>query len=168
MNKPKNVVLIGMPGSGKSTVGVVLAKRLSYDFVDTDVLIQVDNQRSCQDIVDSDGHIALRKIEEVTLLKLDVQNTVISTGGSAVYSEEGMTHLKSLSFCIFLDASLETLEKRITNFATRGIAKRVDQSFADVYAERFQLYTRYADMTIKSDDKSVEQVCEEIALALTF
>ena len=108
-----NLVLIGMPGSGKSTIGVMLAKRTFRDFVDTDLLIQSSQQKSLQDIVDSSGYIALRKIEEEILLGLSLQNHVIATGGSAAYSEQAMTHLKSNGTLIFLDVDLATLEARI-------------------------------------------------------
>lgn len=164
MSNPKksNIILIGMAGAGKSTVGVVLAKSLSYDFMDTDLLIQVASHRHLQDIIEHDGYMALRKIEEETLLKISVENHVIATGGSAVYSEAGMAHLKSNGVCVLLDVKLETLESRIHNFSTRGIAKREDQSFAEVFEERALLYSRYADVVIKCDDLSMEDVCEEI------
>lgn len=165
LNK-KNIILIGMAGAGKSTVGVVLAKRLSYDFVDTDLLIQVATHRNLQDIVDNDGYMALREIEEETLLKLSVTEHIISTGGSAVYSEAGMEHLKAEGICIFLDVSLATLEARIHDFSTRGIAKRKDQSFEEVFEERAMLYARYADIVIKCDDMTMEEVCAQIEEAI--
>lgn len=151
-----------MPGSGKSTIGVILAKKTSRDFVDTDVLIQTSQQRKLQDIVDTDGHAVLRKIEEDVLLGLSIQNHVIATGGSAVYSDQAMTHLKSDGILIFLDVDLATLESRIRDFSTRGIAKRPDQSLAELFDERFAMYTRHADITIKSDAMTQEQVCESI------
>ena len=131
-----NLVLIGMPGSGKSTVGVILAKKASRDFLDTDVLIQTSLGRTLQDIVDSDGYLALRKIEETVLLGLAVQNHVIATGGSAAYSDQAMIHLKSDGILIFLDVDLSTLRSRIRDFSTRGLAKRPDQSFAELFDER--------------------------------
>ena len=137
--KPSNLVLIGMPGSGKSTVGVILAKRAGRDFVDTDVLIQTARQRTLQDIVDTDGYLVLRKIEEEVLLDLTVRNHVIATGGSAVYSDRAMQHLKADGLVIFLDADLDTLAARVRDFSTRGLAKKPYQSFADLFAERFPL-----------------------------
>jgi shikimate kinase len=157
-----NLVLIGMPGAGKSTVGVVLAKKILRDFVDTDVLIQTSQGRSLQDIVDTDGYAVLRKIEEEILLGLSVKNHVIATGGSAVYSDRAMTHLKSEGVLIFLDVDLGTLMMRVHDFSTRGLARRPDQSFAALFDERLALYTTYADITIKCDGITQEQVCERI------
>ena len=157
-----NLVLIGMPGAGKSTVGVILAKQTSRDFVDTDVLIQTSHERTLQDIVDADGYDVLRKIEEDVLLGLSVQNCIIATGGSAVYSDRAMAHLKSNGLVIFLDVDLPTLESRVHDFHTRGLAKRPDQNLVDLFRERFILYTKYADITIKSAGLTQEEVCARI------
>ena len=162
-----NLVLIGMAGSGKSTVGVILAKKTSRDFVDTDVLIQTSQKRTLQDIVDTDGYAVLRKIEEEALLGLFMQNHVIATGGSAAYSDQAMTHLKSDGILIFLDVDLATLESRVRDFSTRGIARRPDQSFAELFDERFALYTKHADITIKCDGMTQEQVCERLIEEVT-
>jgi shikimate kinase len=151
-----------MPGSGKSTVGVVLAKQASRDFVDTDVIIQTLERRSLQEIVDNDGHVALRRIEEEVLLSLSLRNHVIATGGSVVYSDAAMNHLKSDGIIVFLDADLQTLESRVHDFGTRGLAKRADQSFAELYEERLPLYTKYADITVKCGDLTHEEVCARI------
>jgi shikimate kinase len=151
-----------MSGSGKSTVGVILAKKTSRDFVDTDVFIQTSQHRTLQDIVDRDGYAALRKIEEKLLLGLSLQNHVIATGGSAVYSDRAMTHLKSHGILIFLDVDFATLESRIRDFNSRGIAKRADQSLADIFDERFPLYRKHADMTIKCGGLTQEEVCARI------
>jgi len=159
---PSNLVLIGMPGSGKSTVGVILAKKTSRDFVDTDLLIQTSQGRNLQDIVDHDGYVALRHIEERVLLDLSVRNHVIATGGSAVYSDQAMAHLKSDGLAIFLDVDSATLESRIPDFSTRGLAKRPDQSLSELFKERFGLYARYADITIKCDKLTHEEVCARI------
>ena len=157
-----NIVLIGMPGSGKSTVGIVLAKMMSYSFVDTDILIQTKQRRCLQEIVDAEGHMALRRIEEEILLDMRCVNHVIATGGSAVYSHVAMKHLKSDGTAVFLNADIAALRSRIHNFETRGLAKRPDQSFADLFAERSALYTRYADITIECSDTTQEEVCEKI------
>ncbi len=157
-----NLVLIGMPGAGKSTVGVILAKQTSRGFVDTDVLIQTSTKRTLQDIVDKDGYAVLRKIEEDVLLGLSVQDHVIATGGSAVYSDPAMTQLKSGGLVIFLDVDLTTLESRVHDFSTRGLAKRPDQDFADLFCERFTLYRKYADITIKCSGLTQEEVCAKI------
>jgi shikimate kinase len=160
--KHSNLVLIGMPGSGKSTVGVILAKKTSRGFVDTDELIQTSQGRTLQDIVDIDGYLALRKIEENLLLGLSVQNHVIATGGSAAYSDQAMTHLKSDGVLIFLNVDLATLESRVRDFSTRGLAKRPDQSLAELFDERFALYTKHADITIMCVGLTQEDVCARI------
>jgi len=162
MVKRKNLILIGMPGSGKSTVGVILAKALTRPYLDSDILIQLKENRSLQEIVDNDGYMVLRDIEEQVLLDIDCENHVIATGGSAAYSEKAMEQLKKNGIVIFLDASLETLKSRIHNYETRGLAKRADQTFADLFQERFELYTRYADIVIDSNHRSQEQVCDDI------
>ncbi|MDD2581564.1 MAG: shikimate kinase [Desulfuromonadaceae bacterium] len=161
-SKRSNLILIGMPGAGKSTVGVILAKQTLRGFVDTDVLIQTAHGRTLQNIVDAEGYAALRKIEEETLLGVSVRNCVIATGGSAVYSAGAMAHLKSDGIVVFLDVGLHTLEARIHDFSTRGIAKRPDQHFADLFQERATLYKRYADITIRYDSLTQEEVCVKI------
>jgi shikimate kinase len=157
-----NIVLIGMPGSGKSTVGVLLAKRLSRGFVDTDLLIQTVQGRSLQRIVDTDGYLALREIEARILTGLDCSNQVIATGGSAAYSHPAMTHLKQNGIVVFLHADLETLNKRVHDFSERGLAKSPDQTLDDLYRERYSLYSRYADITIDSCLLTHEEVCARI------
>lgn len=168
MVKRKNLILIGMPGSGKSTVGVVLAKALTRPYLDSDILIQLTENRSLQDIVDNDGYMVLRDIEEQVLLDIDCENHVIATGGSAAYSRKAMEHLKENGVVIFLNASLETLKSRIHNYETRGLAKRDDQSFTDLFEERYELYTRYADIVIDSNHRSQEEVCEDIHEQLQY
>jgi len=161
-SEEKNLVLIGMPGSGKSTIGVLLAKKTSRDFLDTDVVIQSHEHRSLQDIVDKDGYMALREIEEKWVTTLHVENTVISTGGSVVYSENSMAHLAQNGIIIFLDVALETLQQRITDYDQRGIARRPDQSFEELFEERSKLYQRYADITIASGKLNQDEVCASI------
>lgn len=158
-----NVVLIGMPGSGKSTVGVLLAKQLGLGFIDTDLLIQEEAGRTLQDIVDGDGYQALRRIEEQVLLRLDVRRQVISTGGSAVYSEAAMTHLKADGYVVFLDIPLEVVVARIGDYSARGISRRPDQSLEQLFWERFELYSRAADVTVNCVEKSQEDVCDDIS-----
>ena len=167
MANPKtNLVLIGMPGSGKSTIGVILAKRTSRDFVDTDVVIQSHEHRSLQDIVDSDGYMALREIEEKWVTSLNLEDTVIATGGSVVYSDKSMTHLARNGTIIFLNVTLEVLKMRISDYDQRGIARRPDQSFEELFEERSVLYRRYADITIACDTINQDQVCSAILDAL--
>ncbi len=156
------MVLIGMPGSGKSTVGIILAKQIARDFVDTDVLIQLDEQRTLQEIIDSNGHMALREIEERIVCGVDIKNHVIATGGSVPYSHKAMMHLKQDGYFIFLDADLDCLRSRIENYETRGLAKRPDQTFRELFDERYALYTQYADITVNCSFLSQEQVCTEI------
>ena len=151
-----------MPGSGKSTVGVILAKMTSRDFVDTDVLIQTSQRRTLQEIVDQDGYAALRKIEEEALLGLVVHNHVVATGGSAVYSEASMVYLKSGGIVIFLDVDILTLQSRVADFGKRGLAKPTDQSFAELFQERVPLYRKYADISIECAGLTQEGVCVKI------
>lgn len=157
-----NIVLIGMPGAGKSTIGVILAKQTGMSFLDTDVTIQTSQQKTLQDIMDESGYMELRRIEEEVLLSLDLEDHVIATGGSAAYSEPAMIHLKQNGIVIFLEVSLATLENRIHNFATRGLAKRDDQSFENLFDERMSLYHKYADIHIDCGDRSQEDLCDVI------
>ena len=163
---PSNLVLIGMPGAGKSTVGIILAKQAKRAFIDTDVLIQTSQGRTLQEIIDTDGYLALRRIEEEILLGLDLRNHVIATGGSAVYSDAAMTRLKSNGIVIFLDVDLPTIESRIKDFGTRGLAKRPDQDLADLFRERCALYRKYADITIRCKEMTQEEVGAAIVRAL--
>lgn len=158
----QSLILIGMPGAGKSTLGLLLAKNLTRDFVDTDLLIQLEHRKTLQDILQEQGFKALRAAEERILLAANYPNHVIATGGSAVYSAPGMQHLKKFGPIIFLDASIESLEQRIQNMDTRGIARSPDQTFADLYAERRPLYLQYADIVIDCNGKSQEQLIEQI------
>jgi len=161
-----NLTLIGMPGAGKSTVGVILAKNLGLGFVDTDILIQEREQTTLQQILDQQGHLALRAIEEAVIVGLDVAGHVIATGGSAAYSDRAMRHLQRTSTIVFLDVDMETVQGRIRNFASRGIARAPEQSFEDLFAERQALYRRYADMTIDAARLDQDQVAERIAREL--
>jgi shikimate kinase len=163
MKKRKsNIILIGMPGSGKSTVGVILAKMLAKRYLDTDILLQNLEKRSLQDIVDKEGHMALREVEQKVLLGIRCRNHIIATGGSAAYSEPAMMHLKSNGIVVFLHADLPALERRIHNYETRGLAKRPDQSFQDLFEERLVLYEKFADITVKSSNLTQDQVCDVI------
>ncbi|MCI5131259.1 MAG: shikimate kinase [Candidatus Electrothrix sp. EH2] len=164
--RPSNIVLIGMPGAGKSTIGPVLAEKTSRDFLDTDAVIQAGQKRTLQEIVNTDGQAALRQIEEEVLLSLALQNHVIATGGSAVYSEHGMRHLKSDGIIFFLDAELAALKSRIDNFDGRGLVKQPEQSFAQLFTERLPLYRKFADSTIDCTGLKPEDVCARIITAL--
>jgi shikimate kinase len=160
--KPSNIVLIGMPGSGKSTVGVILAKLTHRDFIDTDLLIQKEQGRSLQDIVDRGGYLKLREFEEKTIVKLKCRNHVIATGGSAVYSQAAMKHLKTDGIAVFLNVDLQTLLVRVKDFETRGLAKRPEQGVADLFAERHELYQKYADVIIDCGVIPHDEVCARI------
>lgn len=157
-----NIILVGMPGSGKSTVGVILAKMLALGFLDTDILIQKMAGRTLQEIVDTEGHMALRAIEQQALLSIACRNHVIATGGSAPYSESAMHHLKKDGIAVFLHADLAALHRRVRNYETRGIAKRPEQSFQELFNERLTLYKKYADFTVESSQLTHDQVCEAI------
>ncbi len=143
-----NVVLIGMPGAGKSTVGVVLAKRMGLAFVDTDILIQSRIGRTLQSVVDRDGYLALRKIEEEVICSFEGRRAVVATGGSAAYSEPAMRHLAGRGRIVFLDAPLDLITERVRDVATRGLARRPGQTLEDLYLERLPLYRRFADVTV--------------------
>ena len=161
-DRRSNIVLIGMPGAGKSTVGVILAKQTSRDFVDTDLLIQTSERRPLQKILDDDGHIVLREIEERILLSLDLQNHVVATGGSAAYSGKAMRHLKKNGVVVFLHVPFAEIVERVRDFGTRGIARAPEQSFADLFEERYVLYQKYADVTIACEGLDQEQVSQAI------
>ncbi len=157
-----NITLIGMPGAGKSTTGIILAKNLSMGFLDSDILIQINQGKSLQRILDETGYLNLRKIEEREILKININSNIIATGGSAVYSDKSMKHLKKISTIVFLHVDFEELNKRIGNFETRGIAKAKDQSFLDLFNERESLYRKYADITIDAASESQDGVALHI------
>ena len=155
-----------MPGAGKSTIGVLLAKLTCKSFVDTDVLIQLQEGKPLQEIVDRQGYLALRRIEEQVITGYGCTNCVVATGGSAVYSPAAMAHLKRHGTIVFLDADLPSLEARVTDIGTRGLAKRPDQSFRDLFEERVPLYRKYADITIDCRGRTQEAVCQAIISAM--
>jgi shikimate kinase len=158
-----NISLIGMPGAGKSTIGIILAKNMALGFIDTDVLIQINQQQTLQQIIDGSDHLNLRAIEEEEVLKLNIENQIISTGGSVIYSEKLMNHLLSLSTVVFLEVDYEKIKQRINNFETRGIAKNINQTFRDLFEERQILYKKYAEITI--DCNNLDQ--DELAVQIT-
>jgi shikimate kinase len=158
-----NLTLIGMPGAGKSTIGIILAKNLSLGFIDTDILIQINQQKSLQQILDETDHLNLRAIEENEILKLNVSRQVIATGGSAAYSDKAMLHLRKRSTIVFLEVSFAEIERRIRNFATRGIAKAAHQTFHQLFDERQVLYRKYAELTLCCDGFDQEEIARQIA-----
>ena len=152
-----------MPGCGKSTMGVILAKTLGMGFTDTDLIIQQQRKNTLQRLIDAYGLDRFRDFEEQALLSVaEKSDTVIATGGSAVFCPKGMDFLKENGVCIYLELPLEELERRLTNITTRGIACRKGESLGDIFAEREPLYKRYADITLNCDGLTAEQIIEKI------
>ena len=166
MTPGQNIILIGMPGAGKSTVGVLLAKALSCDFVDTDVLIQASEGRRLQAIIDAEGLDEFLALEERHVLALTRHGAVIATGGSVVYSDPAMTHLKRHGRAVYLQLPLPDLEARITDMDSRGVVIAPWQNLADLYHERLPLYEHFADFTIDCAGLSHGQVVQAILRAL--
>lgn len=152
-----NIVLIGMPGCGKSTVGVLLAKSMLCDFVDTDLIIQNKYKKSLCEIINADGVEGFTEKENITLAELNCENSVIATGGSAVYCKEGMKNLKKDGIVIYLKLSVEEIEKRIKNIKTRGIAMKEGTTLEELYQERSALYEHYADIVINCHNTTAEE-----------
>jgi shikimate kinase len=159
---PQNLILIGMPGSGKSTLGVLLAKELGWDFLDTDLLIQHREGRRLQDILDAEGFEALRDREADALVTIEGRRQVISTGGSAVHRERSMRHLAGIGAIICLEASLETVRARIRNWGSRGIAAPAGTTLESLYAERTALYRQWANATVPVDRGTQEELVGRI------
>ncbi len=157
-----NVVLIGMPAVGKSTVGVLLAKATGRNFIDTDVWIQSRTQRSLQDILDAEGMLSFCRTEERTIRELGVRGHVIATGGSVPYSTPAMAHLRDGGVIVHLDLPLAEIERRLTNLATRGVVLPRGFTLADLYAERHPLYRTWADVTIDCAGKSQDRIVTEL------
>lgn len=162
MPDDRNLVLIGMPGAGKSTVGVLLAKALKMPFADTDILIQRQENSYLQELIEKHGIDGFIKIEENTVKDLDLRNHVIATGGSVVYSEAAMNHLKEQGIVFFLNAKMYQLERRLKNSRTRGIAMLPGQTLGSLYRERLSLYKKYADIEINCAGKHIETIVSEI------
>jgi shikimate kinase len=160
---PYTISLIGMPGAGKSTVGVILAKLLGRQFRDTDLDIQLQEEATLQEILNQSGYLSLRKIEEEVLLELALENAIISTGGSAVYSDAVMERLRAAGPVVYLRADLATLAPRVAATPERGMANSSDQSFAEVYAERTPLYAHHATHTVDATAGTADHVALSIA-----
>lgn len=161
MNKT-NIVMIGMPACGKSTVGVILAKTTGKSFLDTDLLIQEREHALLQDIIDEKGNDYFQKVEEEILTGISAQKVVVSTGGSAVYYEDAMKHLAKTGYLVYLSLPLHEIEARLDNINTRGITMAPGQTLADLYEKRIPLYERYADLKIETLGLTVEQTVEAI------
>lgn len=164
--KQHNIVLIGMPASGKSTIGVLLAKQLSRWFIDTDVCIQYLEGRPLQTIINEDGLEYFRKVEQEHILKIEASNAVIATGGSVVYSDAAMKKLSSNSIILFLDLPLEHIKQRLTNLGSRGVVMEKHQSLESLYKQRQPLYQKYSQITIDCTGQNHEQTLTAIIKAL--
>ena len=156
----RNLILTGMPACGKSTLGVVLAKTLGMKFVDTDLLIQEVENCKLQEIIDERGMQEFLSIEEKVLSEIEAENSIISTGGSAVYSDKAMKHLGSIGDVVYIKLSLDEIERRLNNIKTRGIAMKPGETLADLYNMRVPLYEKYADITIETEGMGIEESIE--------
>lgn len=156
----KNIVLIGMPGVGKSTVGVILAKELGYQFIDADLLIQKREKRLLKEIIAQEGVDGFIQIENQVNASIETERTVIATGGSVVYGKEAMEHLKSISTVVYLKLPYQLLRKRLGNLKNRGVVLRDGQTLKDLYEERVVLYEKYADITIDEENKGIEETLQ--------
>lgn len=152
-----NVTLIGMPGSGKSTIGVILAKALRYQFLDTDLLIQKEEKRSLSEIIAQEGTEKFKEIENRVNASVHVTDTVIAPGGSVIYCDEAMEHLRSIGKVVYLKLSLESVSARLGNLKDRGVLLKEGQTLKDLYEERVPLYEKYADIIVDEDGKNLEE-----------
>lgn len=161
-----NLIFIGMPAVGKSTVGVVVAKQLGMQFIDTDLLIQKQEKRLLREIIADVGEEGFLKIENQVNQEVDAENAVISPGGSIVYCEEAMKHFKEIGTVVYLKASYQTIKKRIRSPKKRGVVLKEGQSFRDLYNERVKLFEKYADITVCEDGCEIEQTIENVLSAV--
>lgn len=155
-----------MPAVGKSTVGVVVAKRLGYDFVDTDLLIQAQEERLLSEIIEQEGIERFLEIENQVNRDLEVEHTVISPGGSVVYCQEAMEHFANIGTVIYLKVAYEVIESRINNAKNRGVVLREGQTLKMLYDERTKLFEQYAHVTVIEDDKTIEETIDAVIEAL--
>ena len=157
-----NITLIGMPAAGKSSIGVVLAKRLNMDFLDVDLLIQQKYKKLLKEIINEHGVEGFRKIENDVNAGLDLENCVIAPGGSVIYGEAAMEHLKKISTVIYLELSYYALRSRLGNLEERGVSLKEGQTLRDLYYERTPLYKKYDDITINEMNKNMSRIIDEI------
>lgn len=162
----KNIVFIGMPASGKSTVGVVVAKRLGYKFVDTDLVIQEVEKRLLKEIIAEEGNEGFLRIEDRVNAGIQEERAVISPGGSVVYCENAMRHYKETGMIVYLHTSYETISNRLHNAKNRGVVLKDGQTLKDLYEERTALFERYADLTISEEGRDLEETIEEVLRVL--
>ena len=163
-----NIVLIGMPGVGKSTIGVILAKILAYHFLDSDLVIQEREGKRLHQIISEEGCEGFLKIENDVNASLNVDRTIIATGGSAVYGKEAMEHLKEIGKVVYLKADYPTIEKRLGNLEKRGVALKEGQSLKDLYDERTKLYELYADVIVDEKGLGTGETIDEVLRALNL
>jgi shikimate kinase len=168
LQKNSNIVLIGMPAVGKSTIGVLLAKATSRDFIDTDVFIQAQERKSLQEIIDQQGLEAFCRIEEHHILSLSCRGMVIATGGSVVYSDAAMNHLGSCGIIVHLVLDLPAIQKRLTNLDSRGVVLAPGKTIDRLYEERLPLYQKYSHLAVDCAGKTHEGVVGEIIRQLNF
>lgn len=161
-----NVTLIGMPGAGKSTVGVILAKLLGYDFIDSDLLIQKAEGKRLWEIMRDEGTEAFTRIEERVNSEIHTSCSVIATGGSTVYSPKAMKHLREISTVVYLRVTYPVLKRRLGDLTRRGVVLKPDQTLENLYEERIPLYEKYAHVTVNISRKSVQQSALSIIAAL--
>lgn len=170
INEPgkDNIILIGMPGAGKSTLGIVLTKIMNYDFVDADLVIQQQCDKTLERIIDACGPEGFIEVENQVLIGMTAEHTVIATGGSAVYSDEAMQHLGSIGRVVYLKISYDELRGRLADLSERGVVMKGGRgmSLRELYDERKPLYERYADITVDVDDLSITAAARKVADAL--
>ena len=157
-----NIILIGMPGVGKSTVGVILAKEIGYNFIDTDILIQEKTGKLISQTIKEKGTEKLKQIENEINSKIKVEKTVIATGGSVIYGKEAMENLKKIGKVIYLKQDFEKINERIENAEERGIILKENQTLKELYNERTPLYEKYADIIIEEGELSIEETLQAI------
>ena len=162
----QNIVLIGMPGVGKSTVGVVLAKNMGYSFVDSDLLIQQQEGKLLHEIIEARGLDGFNEVENQVNASIQVSRCVIATGGSVVYGAQAMEHLKEIGTVVYLSLPCEELAERLGDLNERGVSIRPGQSLADLMQERTPLYERYADLTIDCENKKIREIVQMIKAAV--
>jgi len=159
----RNIVLIGMPGAGKSTVGVVLAKRMGYRFVDSDLVIQEKEGKLLHELIEEHGVEGFWKIENDVNASLDMEKSVIATGGNAIYGTQAMEHLKEIGCVVYLKLSYEEIAERLGDLNARGVTLMPGQTLHDLYEERTPLYEKYADTIVECDGKMLREIVKEIA-----
>ena len=164
--KKDNIVLIGMPGSGKSTIGVVLAKKLGYDFVDSDLVIQGRYKKTLEQLIDEYGDAGFIKLENDVNESLDYDNAVIATGGSAVYGSGAMKHLKEIGTVVYLRVSEMDLNERLGSLKERGVVSNGKTTVKEIFEDRIALYEKYADITVDLEGKTLRESVEELAKCL--